>query len=112
MKTREIQQTVTDWNVGKIKILMGHSASIGHGINLQRGSNQVVWFGLNYNLELYQQFVGRIARQGQPESHVIVHKLLCSSTIDEVVREALLFKDSNQAALRQALSDYRANRNM
>jgi len=112
MKTRQVQQTILDWNTGKIKILIGHAASIGHGLNLQRGSNQVVWFGLNYNLELYLQFVGRLARQGQSESHVIVHKLLCSNTIDEVVREALLFKDSNQVALRRALSEYRSRRSM
>lgn len=112
MTTHDINQTITDWNTGKIKMLVGHAASIGHGLNLQYGSNQVVWFGLSYNLELYLQFVGRLARQGQPESHVFVHKLLCPGTIDDVVNAALAFKDSNQTALRAALSSYRRERGM
>lgn len=86
--------------------------SIGHGLNLQYGSNQVVWFGLNYNLELYLQFIGRLARQGQPEKHVFIHKILCPGTIDEVVNEALAFKAGTQIALRSALNEYRARRGM
>jgi len=112
MNTATVNQTIADWNQGKIKMLIGHSASIGHGLNLQYGSNHVVWFGISHNLELYLQFVGRLARQGQPKSHVFIHKLLCNGTIDDVVNAALAFKAGTQDALRHALKTYRLGRGM
>lgn len=110
MTTAEVKQTVLDWNVGKIDILIGHKASISHGMNLQMGSNHVVLYGLDYNLELYLQFIGRLARQGQPEDHVFVHKLLCPNTLDMVVNEALAHKEEEQIGLRRALKEYRLQR--
>lgn len=96
--------TVTRWNDGKIKLLLAHPASAGHGLNLQYGGSLIIWFGLNWSLELYQQFNGRLHRQGQPKPVRIVH-LVTSGTIDERVMKVLSLKDATQKDLLLAIKN-------
>ncbi|MFZ3578822.1 DEAD/DEAH box helicase [Virgibacillus sp. DJP39] len=93
---------IKDWNSGKVNILLAHPASAGHGLNLQAGGNIIIWFGLNWSLELYQQANARLHRQGQKET-VIIHHILAKDTIDERVMKALEDKDTSQAALIEAV---------
>lgn len=94
--------TITRWNNGEIPLLLAHPASAGHGLNLQKGGNVIVWFGLNWSLELYQQFNGRLYRQGQQKPVRIIH-LVASGTIDEKVMTVLQMKDVTQQKLIDAL---------
>ena len=96
------QQVIDDWNVGKIPILLAHPASAGHGLNLQDGGALCVWFGLNWSLELYQQFNARLHRQGQTKPVRIVH-IVARGCIDERVLEVLSSKDATQRDLLKAL---------
>jgi SNF2 family DNA or RNA helicase len=93
---------IADWNAGKTELLAVHPASAGHGLNLQDGGNIIVWFGLTWSLELYQQANARLHRQGQMRS-VIVHHLVTEDTIDEDVMEALQSKAAGQEALMAAV---------
>lgn len=95
-------ETIKRWNRGEIPLLLAHPASAGHGLNLQHGGNILVWFGLNWSLELYQQFNARLHRQGQTKP-VIVHHLAVKDTIDETILAALSKKDTTQRALLNAL---------
>jgi len=95
-------QDIQQWNRGETPILLVHPASAGHGLNLQAGGHTVVWFGLPWSLELYEQGNGRIHRQGQ-EKPVVVYHLASIGTIDEVVMVALEGKASRQAALLAAV---------
>jgi SNF2 family DNA or RNA helicase len=95
-------ETVREWNSGEIKMLLAHPASAGHGLNLQRGGSLIVWFGLNWSLELYQQFNARLHRQGQSKPVRVVH-LIAGDCIDERVMRALTSKDAQQGALLKAL---------
>lgn len=90
------------WNRGEIPMLLAHPASAGHGLNLQKGGNVIVWFGLNWSLELYQQFNARLHRQGQSKP-VIIHHLAVENTVDQTVLDALARKDITQRALLNAL---------
>lgn len=91
-------RTIDRWNAGKISMLLAHPASAGHGLNLQKGGRDVVWYGLPWSLELYQQFNARLARQGQ-EGVVFLHHLVLLGTIDEYVMEVLKTKAATQDAL-------------
>jgi len=82
--------------------MLAHPASAGHGLNLQAGGNIVVWFGLTWSLELYQQANARLYRQGQDKS-VIIHHLVAEETIDGDVMSALAGKDVSQKALLEAV---------
>ena len=93
------------WNKGEIPMLLCHPASAGYGINLQEGSHIMVWFGLPWSLELYQQSLGRLHRQGQ-EHPVICHHIICEDTLDEKVLRALQSKDATQKSLLDALKRY------
>lgn len=84
-----------DWNAGKIQVLLAHPASMGHGLNLQAGGNIIVWFGLTWSLELYQQANARLYRQGQQQA-VIIHHLVAEDTVDEDVLRALKAKSVSQ----------------
>lgn len=95
-------ESVAAWNAGRIPLLLAHPASAGHGLNLQAGGNTIVWFGLTWSLELYQQANGRLHRQGQKES-VIVHHLVAEGTIDQDVMRALAGKAAGQDALLEAV---------
>ncbi|QGH20211.1 SNF2-related protein [Clostridium butyricum] len=93
---------IEDWNKGKIPIMLVHPASAGHGLNLQFGGNIIVWFGLTWSLELYQQANARLYRQGQQQS-VVVNHIIAKGTIDEEVMRALENKEVGQETLLQAV---------
>lgn len=95
-------QDEADWNAGRIDLLLAHPASAGYGLNLQQGGHHVIWFGLNWSLELYEQANKRLHRQGQSES-VIIHRLITQGTRDEDVAAALEGKQDVQNALLEAL---------
>lgn len=95
-------QDELDWNAGKIDVLLAHPASAAYGLNLQDGGNHVVWFGLNWSLELYQQANKRLHRQGQKEK-VIVHILACEGTRDDDLIAALNEKDAAQEFVMRSL---------
>lgn len=86
------------WNHCEIDVLLAHPASTAYGLNMQAGGHTIVWFGLGWNLELYQQANARLHRQGQTHP-VIVHRLLCAGTVDERARDALTSKDTMQSTL-------------
>ena len=98
----EGKSDIADWNTGKIQVMLAHPASAGHGLNLQAGGNIVVWFGLNWSLELYQQANARLDRQGQIKP-VIIYHLITVSTIDQKVFLALEGKAEGQDALLNAV---------
>ena len=98
----DTDQDIQDWNAGKVKVLLMHPASGGHGLNLQHGGNILLWFGLSWSLELYMQLNKRLDRQGQTKS-VIIHKLLLDGTIDNKVLAALSHKQDGQDGLMQAV---------
>lgn len=93
---------IQKWNAGKIPILLAHPQSSGHGLNLQQGGHIIVWFGLTWSLEFYQQANARLDRQGQKEP-VIIHHLVTKGTIDEQVMRALKNKEVGQEALMAAV---------
>ncbi len=97
---------IKDWNEGKVRVLLAHPASVGYGLNLQEGGHTIVWYGLTWSLELYQQANARLYRQGQ-EKPVIIHHLIAEGTVDEQVMKALRMKDMSQAALLAALKERR-----
>ncbi|CAK7069790.1 DEAD/DEAH box helicase [Tissierella sp.] len=95
-------QDETDWNNRQIDILLAHPASAAYGLNLQEGGNHVIWFGLNWSLELYQQANKRLHRQGQKEK-VIIHHLVVEGARDDDVMEALGDKGNTQDKLMESL---------
>lgn len=96
---------ITDWNAGKAPIMIAHPASIGHGLNIQEGGHIIVWYGLTWSLELYQQANARLYRQGQKSSSVIIHHLVTQGTADEQVIKALNEKNVTQESLMKALKE-------
>lgn len=101
---REIKTSkdIEDWNAGKIFAAIIHPASAGHGLNLQSGGSTLIWFGLTWSLELYQQTNARLHRQGQTDT-VIIHHIIAKGTIDEQVMTALRKKEKTQDALIDAV---------
>ena len=95
-------QDIDDWNAGKIPLALIHPASAGHGLNLQEGGCTIVWFGLTWSLELYQQLNARLWRQGQKHT-VVIHHIVTKDTHDEDVLRALDKKDTRQSALIDAV---------
>jgi len=95
-------ESFQDWNNGKIPLALIHPASAGHGLNLQAGGSTLVWFGLTWSLELYQQTNARLWRQGQEEV-VVIHHIIAKNTLDEKVMGALELKDCGQSALIHAV---------
>ena len=95
-------EDIKKWNDGEIPILLVHPASAGHGLNLQYGGNIIIWFGLTWSLELYQQANARLHRQGQKQS-VVVHHIITKNTVDEDVMRALGNKEMNQNTLLEAV---------
>ena len=91
------------WNEGKIPVALIHPASAGHGLNLQSGGSKLVWFGITWSLELYQQTVARLYRQGQTSKTVTVIHILTKDTVDEKIMKALADKDIAQSALIDAV---------
>lgn len=102
VKQIQSSKDIEDWNDGKIPIAVIHPASAGHGLNLQSGGSTLIWFGLTWSLELYQQTNARLYRQGQRDT-VIVHHIITKNTIDEDVLLALTKKEKTQDALIDAV---------
>ena len=103
-KPRELKtpQDISDWNHGKVQVMLAHPASAGHGLNLQAGGSIVVWFGLTWSLELYQQFNARLYRQGQ-DKHVIINHLVMVDTHDADVIRAIKQKAIKQNGLMESI---------
>ena len=95
-------ESIRRWNAGDIPLAAIHPASAGHGLNLQAGGSCLVWFGLTWSLELYQQTNARLWRQGQKDT-VVIHHIISKGTIDEQVMKALRNKNKTQAALIEAV---------
>ena len=105
VKSKQIEN---DWNAGKIPVLLGHPASMGHGLNLQDSGNDVCWFSETWNLEEYEQFYRRVYRQGVKGNTVRVHHLIAKDTVDEAMMMRLGERSKDQQDLRSALKAYRA----
>ena len=103
MRELRDSEDIRDWNAGRIPVVAIHPVSAGHGLNLQEGGNQLVWFGLTWSLELYQQTNARLWRQGQKDGTVIIHHIITQGTIDEQIMAALERKDQTQRALIDAV---------
>ena len=103
VRTLRTSRDIVDWNAGKIPVAAIHPASAGHGLNLQAGGSTLVWFGLTWSLELYQQTNARLWRQGQQAETVVIHHIITTDTIDEQIMDALERKDRTQAALIDAV---------
>jgi SNF2 family DNA or RNA helicase len=91
-------KTIDKWNRGEIPVMLCHPASAGHGLNLQKGGSVIVWFGLTWSLELYQQFNARLHRQGQTKPVRVIH-ILSKDTADTRVLDTLMQKEDGQNAL-------------
>ncbi len=97
------EESITAWNNREIPVALIHPASAGHGLNLQQGGNTMIWFGITWSLELYQQCVCRLYRQGQAEGTVTIIHLISKGTVDERIMKALSEKDSTQNSLIDAV---------
>ena len=96
-------ESIRKWNAKELQVGLIHPASAGHGLNLQSGGSTMVWFGLTWSLELYQQTVARLWRQGQTENTVVIQHIVTAGTIDERILKALEQKDNTQSALIDAV---------
>jgi len=99
----DTSDSITRWNNGELPVALIHPASAGHGLNLQSGGSTIIWFGLTWSLELYQQTNARLWRQGQTAETVVLHHIIAKGTIDERVMKALSDKDRTQTALIEAV---------
>ena len=99
----DTSDSIASWNEGKWPVALIHPASAGHGLNLQSGGSTIIWFGLTWSLELYQQANARLWRQGQKAETVVLHHIIAKDTIDERVMKALSAKDKTQTALIDAV---------
>ena len=97
------EESIRKWNEGKYQVGLIHPASAGHGLNLQHGGNVIVWFGLTWSLELYDQTNARLWRQGQQASTVVVQHIVTAGTIDERILDAISKKEKGQNALIDAV---------
>jgi SNF2 family DNA or RNA helicase len=95
--------SIAKWNRGETPVALIHPASAGHGLNLQSGGSAIIWFGLTWSLELYQQTNARLWRQGQVSETVVIHHIIAKGTIDERMMRALATKDKTQSALIDAV---------
>ena len=96
-------ESITKWNNGELPVALIHPASAGHGLNLQAGGSTIIWFGLTWSLELYQQTNARLWRQGQSAGTVVVHHIITKNTIDRRILKALSDKDQTQSSLIEAV---------
>ena len=99
----DTSDSIARWNRGELPVGLIHPASAGHGLNLQSGGSTLIWFGLTWSLELYQQTNARLWRQGQTADTVVIHHIIAKGTIDENIMTALRKKDKTQSALIEAV---------
>lgn len=102
---RKLDSIIDDWNAGKTSVLLAHPMSAGHGLNLQGTGHAVIWYSLTWSLEIYEQFIRRLWRQGQ-KNHIVVHHIMAKDTIDEAIMMAIRRKDKTQQTLLTAVRDY------
>ena len=102
---KEMQKVIDKWNAGDIPVLFAHPQSAGHGLNLQGSGHAVIWFSNTWSLEIYDQFIRRLWRQGQ-RNNIVVHQIIARDTIDEAIVSAINSKDKTQQALMNAVRDY------
>lgn len=96
-------ESIIRWNRGELPVALIHPASAGHGLNLQDGGSTIIWYGLTWSLELYQQLIGRLQRQGQKAKTVVVHHIITAGTQDERIMTTLVKKEKDQTALVNAV---------
>ena len=101
-----LDEAINSFNSGSISVLLGHPASMGHGLNLQGACHHVIWFGITWNLEHYDQAIARVYRQGQKSDHVIVYHIVAKDTLDEKVVKTLSSKDRVQQDLLKAINEF------
>lgn len=101
----KLDAIISDWNAGKIPVLLAHPMSAGHGLNLQGSGHAVIWYSLTWSLEVYEQFIRRLWRQGQ-KNHIVVHHIVARDTVDEAIMSAVKRKDKTQQKLLNAVRDY------
>ena len=99
----DTSDSINRWNKGELPVALIHPASAGHGLNLQSGGSTLIWFGLTWSLELYQQTNARLWRQGQKDKTVVIHHIITKGTIDENIMKALNRKEKIQTALIEAV---------
>jgi len=104
---KRTDEIVREWNAGRIPVLLGHPASMGHGLNMQGAGSHVIWHSLTYDLELDEQFIRRIWRQGTKAKRVTVHRIVAKDTTDEAILRAIRRKGKVQTRLLDALREYR-----
>ncbi len=97
------ESAIKKWNEGKVQVGLIHPASAGHGLNLQSGGSTLIWFGITWSLELYEQTNARLYRQGQKSSTVVIEHIITKGTIDEEILKVLERKDCVQGALINAV---------
>ncbi len=95
--------SIRHWNEGRLEVGLINPASCGHGVNLQEGGSTIIWFGLTWSLELYEQTIARLWRQGQKSRTVVVEHIVAVDTVDESILKALKAKDKTQSALIEAV---------
>ena len=101
----KLQTIIDNWNAGDIPVLLAHPMSAGHGLNLQGAGHAVIWYSLTWSLEVYEQFIRRLWRQGQ-KNHIMVHHIIAKDTVDEAIMTAVRRKDKTQQNLLNAVRDY------
>lgn len=103
---RKASELIEQFNAGSLPLLLAHPASAGHGLNLQEQSNHVVFFGLPWSLEEFDQFIRRVHRQGNPNTHVFLHLILAHDTVEQGMLKALGAKDRTQKSFFEAVKSY------
>ena len=101
----KLDSIIAAWNAGEIPVLLAHPMSAGHGLNLQGAGHAVIWYSLTWSLEVYEQFIRRLWRQGQ-KNHIMVHHIIAKDTVDEAIIQAVRRKDNTQQKLLNAVRDY------
>ena len=109
---KDVENVIAQWNAGALHMLAAHPQSAGHGLNLQRGGHEIVWFGLTDNLRLYRQFNARLRRMGQAAPNVHVRRILARNTIDEVISDLLETKFETAEGLRRSVEAYRRRKGL
>jgi SNF2 family DNA or RNA helicase len=99
----DTDESINRWNHGELPVALIHPASAGHGLNLQSGGSSIIWFGLTWSLELYQQTNARLWRQGQISETVVIQHIIAKGTVDAIILKALSAKDHTQLALIDAV---------
>ena len=101
----KLDAIIAAWNAGDIPVLLAHPMSAGHGLNLQGAGYAVIWYSLTWSLEIYEQFIRRLWRQGQ-KNHIVVHHIIARDTVDIAILAAVQRKDKTQQKLLNAVRDY------